>query len=182
MAEPRVVLRNANLIDGLGPPQPNATVVIDGNRIAHAGAAAAGRPGDRTVDLAGKTVMPGLVQGHFHSGFVPTPTLGAAPILGLEAPAPDIGMCAARNAPVALGCGVTGVIGSSNGDNLDVCLREAMILVLVDGPRIATCGHEFMAPGDMADGTNRSYFMGIQHPGLTRRLNGADEFRQAARE
>src|SRR4030095_5318128 len=132
----RVVLRNANLIDGSGPPQPNATVVIEGNRIAHAGGgAAAARPGARTVDLAGKTVMPGLVQGHFHSGFGPTPTLGAAPILGLEAPAPYMGMVAARNAQIALQCGVTGVIGSSNGDNLDVCLREAMILGIVEGPR-----------------------------------------------
>jgi hypothetical protein len=38
MPETRVVLQNANLIDGSGPPQPNATVVIEGNRIAHAGA------------------------------------------------------------------------------------------------------------------------------------------------
>jgi imidazolonepropionase-like amidohydrolase len=183
MPETRVVLRNANLIDGSGPPQPNATVVIEGNRIAHADAAApAARPGDRAVDLAGKTVMPGLVQGHFHSGFGPSPTLGAAPILGLEAPAPYMGMVAARNAQIAIQCGVTGIIGSSNGDNLDVCLREAMILGLVEGPRIATCGHELMASGDMADGTNRSWFMGIQHPGLTRRLDGAEEFRSATRE
>src|SRR5215475_8882479 len=179
MAEARVVLQNANLIDGAGPPQPNATVVIEGSRIAHAGGKVAARPGDRSVDLAGKTVMPGLVQGHFHSGFGPSPTLGAAPILGLEAPAPYMGMIAARNAAIAIQCGVTGVIGSSNGDNLDVCLREAMILGLVDGPRIAACGHEFMASGDMADGTNRSYFMGIHHPGLTRRLDGAEEVRKA---
>ena len=183
MPETRVVLQNANLIDGNGPPQPNATVVLEGNRIAHAGAAApATRAGDRAIDLAGKTVMPGLVQGHFHSGFGPTPTLGAAPILGLEAPAPYMGMIAARNAQIALQSGVTGVIGSSNGDNLDVCLREAMIVGLVEGPRIVACGHEFMASGDMADGTNRSWFMGIQHPGLTRRLDGAVEFRHATRE
>src|SRR5262247_685651 len=140
MAEQRVVLRNANLIDGLAPPRPGATLVIEGNRISHAGSdAPSARPGDRAVDLAGKTVMPGLVQGHFHSGFGPSPTLGAAPILGLEAPAPYMGMIASRNAAIALQCGVTGVIGSSNGDNLDVCLREAMILGVVVGPRIAAC-------------------------------------------
>jgi imidazolonepropionase-like amidohydrolase len=179
----RVVLQNANLIDGSGAPRSRSTVVIEGNRITHASdSAPAARPGDRTIDLAGKTVMPGLVQSHFHSGFGPTPTMGAAPILGLEAPAPYMGMIAARNAQTALQCGVTGVIGSSNGDNLDVCLREAMILGVVEGPRIAACGHEFMTSGDMADGTNRSWFMGIQHPGLTRRLDGAEEFRQATRE
>jgi imidazolonepropionase-like amidohydrolase len=184
MAEARVVFRNANLIDGGdGSPVPNASVAIEGKRIVHAGAQAAPvRAGDRVIDLAGKTLMPGLVQGHFHSGFGPTPTLGASPILGLEAAPPYMGMIAARNARIALQCGVTGVIGSSNGDNLDVCLREAMILGLVEGPRIAACGHEFMASGDMADGTNRSYFMGLQHPGLTRRLDGPVAFRHAARE
>jgi imidazolonepropionase-like amidohydrolase len=126
--------------------------------------------------------MPGLVQSHFHAGFGPTPTLGAAPRLGLEAAPPYLGMIAAYNARTALQCGVTGTIGSSNGDNLDLCLREAMILGLVQGPRMLACGHEFMAPGDMADGTNRTWFMGIEHPGLTRPLSGAEEFRRAARE
>jgi imidazolonepropionase-like amidohydrolase len=183
MAEARVVFQNANLIDGVGSPRTGASVAIEGNRIVHVGAGTApASAGTRVIDLAGKTLLPGLVQGHFHSGFGPTPTLGAAPLLGLEAPAPYLGMVAARNAHTALQCGVTGVIGSSNGDNLDVCLREAMILGLVEGPRIAACGHEFMASGDMADGTNRSWFMGIENPGLTRRLDGPIAFRQAARE
>ncbi len=179
MSEARVVLQNANLINGIGPPRSGASLAIEGNRIAES---AEPRSGDRVVDLAGKTVMPGLTQCHFHSGFGPAPTLGAAPILGLDAAPPYMGMIAARNAQTALQCGVTGIIGSSNGDNLDVCLREAMILGLVQGPRIIACGHEFMAPGDMADGTNRSWFMGIQHSGLTRRLSGAEEFRAATRE
>ena len=93
-----------------------------------------------------------------------------------------MGMVAAKNAQIALQTGTTGIIGSSCGDNLDVCLREAMIMGLVQGPRIIACGHEFMASGDMADGTNRSWFMGLQHSGLTRRLDGPEEFRQATRE
>jgi imidazolonepropionase-like amidohydrolase len=183
MTGTRVVLENANLIDGTGAARAGARLVIEGNRIADAGdGAKGGASGGRTLDLGGKTVLPGLVQGHFHSGFGPTPTLGAAPILGLEAAPPYLGMVAARNAQTALQCGVTGIIGSSCGDNLDVCLREAMTLGLVQGPRSLACGHEFMAPGDMADGTNRSWFMGIQHSGLTRRCSGAEEFRAATRE
>ncbi|MEM7409408.1 MAG: amidohydrolase family protein [Myxococcota bacterium] len=183
MADARVVLSNAQLIDGVGDPKSGAHLVIEGNTITAAGAGdAETRPDDRVVDLAGKTVMSGLVQGHFHSGFGPYPTLGAAPILGLEAAPPYMGMVAAKNAQIALQTGTTGIIGSSCGDNLDVCLREAMIMGLVQGPRIIACGHEFMASGDMADGMNRSWFMGIQHSGLTRRLDGAEEFRQATRE
>ena len=180
MAGTRTVLANAHLIDGAGGVRSGVHVVLEGNRITEI---AEGKPsGDRVVDLAGKTVMPGLVQAHFHSGFGPTPTLGAAPILGLEAAPPYLGMVAAKNAQIALQSGVTGIIGSSCGDNLDVCLREAMILGVVQGPRSLACGHEFMAPGDMADGTNRSWFMGIQHSGLTRRCSGVEEFRAATRE
>ena len=104
MAEARVVFQNANLIDGGdGPPLSNASVAIEGKRIVHAGAGPAPvRAGDRVIDLAGKTLMPGLVQGHFHSGFGPSPTLGAAPILGLEAAPAYMGMIAARNARIAL--------------------------------------------------------------------------------
>lgn len=181
MADSRVVFHNAHLIDGSGPPRPGVSLAIEGQRIAEVGSVSE-RDGDRVVDLAGKTVMPGLVQGHFHAGFGPSPTLGVAPILGLEAPGPYLGMVAAKNAQIALQSGVTGTIGSSNGDNLDVCLREAMIYGLVEGPRMLACGHEFMAPGDMADGTNRSWFMGIDDPGLTRRVSGPDAFREGARE
>lgn len=184
MADARVVFQGANLIDGENPPQPGRTVVVDGNRIAEVGAdgSIATRPEDRVVDLTGRSLVPGLVQGHFHAGFGPTPSMGQAPILGLEAPAPYLGMVAAKNAQVALQTGVTGTIGSSNGDNLDVCLREAMILGLVQGPRMLACGHELMVSGDYADGTNRSWFMGIENPGLTRRVDGPVAFRQAARE
>jgi hypothetical protein len=107
--------------------------------------------------------MPGLVQGHFHSGFGPSPTLGAAPILGLEAAPPYLGMVASRNAQIALQCGVTGVIGSSNGDNLDVCLREAIILGLFDtdrraapSRRQATWPAAPTAPGSWASSTGAS--------------------------
>lgn len=183
MAEGRTIFRDAHLIDGESPPRGGMSVVVEGNRIAQVqpGAIEAGER-DRVIELDGKSLMPAMVQGHFHTGFGPAPNLGQAPILGLEAPGPYLGMVAAKNAQIALQCGVTGIIGSSNGDLLDVCLREAMVLGVVEGPRMLACTREFMVPGDMADGTNRSWFMGIQQTGLTRRLSGAEEFRAAARE
>ena len=78
MAEARVVLSNANWIDGVGEPKQGASLVLEGNTITHAGTGSVdARPEDRVVDLGGKTVMSGLVQGHFHSGFGPYPALGA---------------------------------------------------------------------------------------------------------
>jgi imidazolonepropionase-like amidohydrolase len=183
MSDGRVIFSGSQLFDGENPPTSGVNVVVEGNRISQVttGSVDSGAA-DRVIDLAGKTLMPGMVQGHFHSGFGPTPNAAQAPILGLEAPPTYMGMIAAKNAQIALQTGVTGTIGSSNGDLLDISLREAMIMGLVEGPRMLACTREFMASGDMADGTNRSWFMEIPHTGLTRRLDGPEQFRQAARE
>ena len=183
MAEGRIVFTGANLLDGENPAKPGTSVVIEGNRIATVsdGPVETG-PDDRVIDLAGKTLMPGMVSSHFHTGFGPTPAASQPPILGLEAPAAYMGALGARNLKIALECGVTSIIGSSNGDMLDLCLKEAMILDVIPGPRILACTREFMASGDMADGMNRAYFMDIHNSGLTRRVDGVDGMRQAVRE
>jgi imidazolonepropionase-like amidohydrolase len=181
MAE-RIILRDANLIDGQNPAVAGQTVVVEGNRITQVGAQAAPAQGDRVIELGGKTLMPGMVQSHFHAGFGAFGAGTSAPILGLEASPPYFGMLAAKNANTALQCGFTSIIGSSNGDYLDVALKEAIIAGLVEGPRSLACTREFMCSGDMADGKNRSWFMDIGHSGLTRVLDGAEAFRQAARE
>ena len=63
------VLENVRIIDGTGaPPIENGRVVIDGDRITRVGpaAAVAAPPGAERVDLAGRTVIPGLIDLHFH--------------------------------------------------------------------------------------------------------------------
>lgn len=137
---------------------------------------------DRVYDLNGQTLMPGMVQAHFHTGFGPTPSAGPAPILGLEAPPAFMGMVAAKNAMTALDCGVTSIIGSSNPGFLDVSLKDAISIGLIDGPRVLACTHELMVSGDQADGTNRSWYMGISESGLTRRVDGVEQMRQVVRE
>ena len=64
-----LVLDHVRIIDGSGaPPIENGRILIDGDRIARAGPAAAIEmpAGADTVDLAGRTVMPGLIDLHFH--------------------------------------------------------------------------------------------------------------------
>jgi imidazolonepropionase-like amidohydrolase len=63
------VLENVRIIDGTGaPPIENGRVVIDGDRITLVGPAATvpTPPGAERVDLAGRTVIPGLIDVHFH--------------------------------------------------------------------------------------------------------------------
>jgi imidazolonepropionase-like amidohydrolase len=183
MGESRIVFSGANLLDGDHPPRAGVSVVVEGRRIA---AVADGpvpvRPGERRVELGGRTLMPGMVQGHFHAAFGHFGSGIAAPILGLEAPDAYLGMLAAKNARTVLHCGFTGTIGSSNGHYLDVSLKDAITNGVVEGPRMLACSHELVTSGEMADGTNRSWFMDLGNHGLIRRVDGVEAFRQAARE
>ena len=67
----RTVFRSATLLDGESAPRPDSSVVIEANRIVAVGPdpAIEATPDDRVVDLAGRTLMPGMVQSHFHSCF-----------------------------------------------------------------------------------------------------------------
>ena len=178
----RTVFRNARVFDG-HDWLPDGTVVgVEGNRITHVDAGRfQARPGDRVYDLTGKTLMPGLFQCHFHTGFGPDAG-NPSPYLGLNMPPAYLGMVAAKNAQLALDVGVTSIIGSSNGDLLDVCLKEAILLGLTRGPRVTPCTRELVASGDSADGDNRAWFMGIANHGLIRRADGVEQIRQAIRE
>jgi imidazolonepropionase-like amidohydrolase len=67
-----LVLTNGILIDGTGAePIPNATLVIDGDRILAAGASGevAIPAGARVVDLGGATILPGFINAHVHDAF-----------------------------------------------------------------------------------------------------------------
>lgn len=67
---PALVLTGARLIDGTGrPPVDDAVLVVDdAGVIVHAGPAATAPPADgaRTVDLGGRTLLPGFIDTHVH--------------------------------------------------------------------------------------------------------------------
>lgn len=84
----RLILENANLLDGDNPPR-RATVVVSGKTIESVQdqtgtGAITSQPGDRRIDLGGRTLMPGMILGHYHSAYHHTG--GSGKPLGLEAP------------------------------------------------------------------------------------------------
>ena len=180
--EARTIFSNARVFDGERQLPAPMNVVVEGHRIREvAEAPVETHPADRVIDAREHTLMPGLIQCHFHAGFGPAPN-AAPPMVGLDASLTYFGALGVRNMSIALDCGVTSVIGSSNPGGLDVALKEAGILGVAEVPRIIPCTREFIASGDYADGTNRAWYMGLAEHGSMRRVDGEDAMRQACRE
>ncbi len=63
----RIALTNARLVTMKGDEViENGTILINGDRIEAIGAGVAIPAGTRTVDASGKTIMPGLIDAHWH--------------------------------------------------------------------------------------------------------------------
>jgi imidazolonepropionase-like amidohydrolase len=66
-----VLLRDVRLIDGTGaPPQEHVSLLLQDGRIEKIGTTMAVPKGATVRELAGKTVMPGLISAHSHLGLI----------------------------------------------------------------------------------------------------------------
>src|SRR5688572_30319655 len=120
----RLVLKDASLLDG-DTAARRATVVVEGDRIAAVGTGPLeARPGDRVIDLAGKTLMPGMILGHYHAGYWQTGSTGKP--VGFEASPALQAIRAAHNVKTALDCGFTGVISAGTPHGIDAALKAAI--------------------------------------------------------
>ncbi len=178
---PRTVFRGANLLDGTNPAVAGNTVVIEGQRIA---AVAVDQefspaPTDAIYELNGATLLPGMVQAHWHGSyhgldFEPAP-------VGLERPPGYLMLLAAKQARMALDYGFTGVIGAATGDALDAQLKTAIADNILVGPRIMASGRWLITTGDSND-LPEFWWWGITAEGSQRICDGANEFRKAVRQ
>jgi len=175
----RLILEDATIVDGENPAR-RGDVVICGERIEAVGAGA-GKPwpGDRIVALSGRTVMPGMILGHYHAGYW-NMGLGSAP-LGLDAPAPLQAVRAASNLKLALECGFTGVIGAGSPNGIDACMKQGIAEGTVTGPRIMAGSRDVSSTGHSSDKSYPSYWQ-IGARGGINRADGPDAFRRAVRE
>src|SRR5205823_10904810 len=97
---------NGQLIDGTGAaPVRDAALVIEDGRIAYAGPEA-GAPeaprGARRIDARGGTIMPGLIEAHYHPTYF---NVAALEDLDIKYPVEYVTLLAAANARLALECG-----------------------------------------------------------------------------
>lgn len=177
----RLILKNANVLDGVNPGRLATVIVADERfeRVATADAAIMAGGDARVIDLGGRTVMPGMVLGHYHAAYqdigkVPTP-------FGLDEPAALLALRAAKHLRLALDCGFTGVISAGAPHRIDPALKRAMAEGSVVGPRIMTCGRDVSTTGHSNDMSYPSHWRIASTEGIAV-VDGPEGFRRAVRE
>lgn len=169
-AEGRLWLTDAALFDGTGSaPRQAAGVLVSDGRIAAVGSASDGVPaGAMVLDLAGRTLLPGLIDAHAHvKADLPTPDLGAEPLW------PDTAAhFVSGDLRESLRRGITTVRDVGSYGELVFAARQAMRYGAFRGPRLLTCGAIISAtsPG------------GRFFAGMYREADGPDDVRRAVRE
>jgi imidazolonepropionase-like amidohydrolase len=148
LATGTTVSSNGQLIDGTGAaPIRDAALVITDGRITYAGRVAAATsvpPDARRIDARGGTIMPGLVEAHYHPTYF---NVAALEGLDIKYPVEYVTLLASVNAKLALECGYTAARSGGSLFNIDVWLKKAIENDLVPGPRLAASGREIFGVG-----------------------------------
>lgn len=140
----KLAITNAMILNGTGAVPRAGSVLVDGNRITSVGTSTPNGPVDRTIDVAGAMLLPGLIDCHdhqtYHNTFGPLPTQWRFPRDELV-----IRSCVA--ACDALRHGVTSIreMGAVGGTN--VSMKRAIDGGRMVGPRMITCGMPLAVTG-----------------------------------
>ena len=175
------LIHNGQVIDGTGvPATPDACVLIESGVIRYVGPLQNAPQVSETVmrlDANGGTIMPGLVEAHFHPTYF---NVAALEDLDIKYPVEYVTLLAACNARLALECGYTSARSGGSLFNIDVWLKKAIESDLVIGPRLASSGREICGAGGLMDWNPEFRKIGME--GLILLVNGPDEARTAVRK
>lgn len=182
LAKGVTLIRNGTLIDGTGKPSvPDGAVLVRDGMIKYAGAAR-GLPADLprdcpTIDARGGSILPGLVESHFHATYFNVQELQD---LDIKYPVEYVSIQAAVNSKLLLECGYTAARSGGCLFNVDVWLKKAIESDLIPGPRLGVSGREICGAGGLMDWNPD--FRKIGMDGLVLIVNGPDDARAAVRK
>ena len=141
---PRILLENARIFDGYGADcAEGMSVLIEGNLIREVSDRPIRADDARKIDVAGKTLMPGLIDLHIHAYFS---DLNAKLVDSRDAPYRTAH--AVKKLGHALDCGFTTVRDIGGGD---YPLAAAIEDKLIRGPRIIYAGKVLSMTGGHVD-------------------------------
>ncbi|MDD9990567.1 MAG: amidohydrolase family protein [Rhodospirillales bacterium] len=175
-----IVFEGCSVFDGVSAElRENATVVVENGRIVEVADGGLGVPADaERVACGGRTLMPGLIDAHFHALLV---DLNIASIDDM--PASLLHQHARHNLESALRRGFTTV---RDAGGADLGLALAVERGLIAGPRILFAGRGLSQTGGHGDMRNQTRFEPCgcagYHGPLTQVADGVDAVRQVTRE
>ena len=142
------------VFDGsLAPALDDGAVVVQGERIAWVGPRAAlpetwDRPDALRIDRPGRSITPGLIDGHTHISFG---NARSEEELALYTPVEYRAIKAAVNAKRVLQAGVTSAFDAATTYDVAVNVRDAIDAGLIEGPRFAVSGKQLTTHQGLED-------------------------------
>ncbi|MFO7170517.1 MAG: amidohydrolase family protein, partial [Chloroflexota bacterium] len=177
MQPERIVFERATVLDVVaGRSVPGQRVVVEGGRIARVEPMEApAPPAERTIDCAGRTLMPGLCDAHVH---VIAWTANLSELMRTSA-----AYTAARAAEIMREMLLRGFTTVRDAGGADYGLARAVEEGVIAGPRLLFCGHGLSPTGGHADlrARGEEVVEGLAM-GLGRLCDGVAEVQRACRD
>lgn len=174
------LIKNGHLVDGTSDdPKGPVHVLIENDRIREVSDQPITSSDARQIDLAGRTLMPGLIDCHVH-------VIATLVDLGANAELPNA-LVAARSAQIMNRMLMRGFTTVRDLGGADIGLVMAIEEGAIAGPRLIICGKALSQTGGHTDYRGRYHSRSVDYYSerlgtLGRVCDGVSEVRRAARE
>ena len=174
------LLQDVTLIDGRGrEPRERTSLLLDGERIVEVGGVdEVHAPGGdmQVVDLSGRTVMPGMIDCHFHGAYQ---DVTCWEDYDLRRSVEHTTILAARNAQTLLEVGFTSARDVGTRGLVAIAIRDMIEAGILVGPRLLAGGRIISSTGGLAD----AYGYWVRNSSsLGQVVDGVSEIVKAVRE
>jgi imidazolonepropionase-like amidohydrolase len=172
VTEETTAFANAMIFDGMSAELREGCVRVAAGTIAEVGEGP--EPGDRVIDCRGYTIVPGLIDAHFHAYGI-----SLSPLEIETSPLSYLALAGARRLAGALGRGFTTVRDPGGGDaGLARAIREG----LTAAPRYLFCGPALSQTGGHGDPRPPELGCCLGGGHMAEVVDGVDALRRAVRE
>lgn len=180
---PSILFKNAALLDPLQAELLTGhDVLVEGDLVKEVSDRPIKATADRTIDLKGKTLMPGLIDLHVH-------TIAIELNLAQQAKMPNV-LVTLRSTLILKGMLRRGFTTVRDAGGAGHAMKQAIETGLTDGPRLFVSGRALSQTGGHGDGRARSDYLTsdsvcpccVRVGALARVADGVDGVRKAVRE